>query len=1080
MNLSNKLTFSLVFSVVFVALIAFAATPVMAITTVTAQVTEVVDASSTTGAIVQGKKVVTIKYSENADPKPTLATFTSGTSDPNDLETVATTPDSTLSVTFAEVDASTFLLAFLGPTDGTLDPVIPSIKLPGYTEIAGNELTGDAANDPASPFVLEGNTLAGKGYAIVATYYERTADGDTGNLISSVSGAAVDVSTTTNGSFPTLPTRIASGEPIVRLDWNNHFDATSTTADLMPDLWAHFQLNTRGTLDLTVVHGDASPIDGTFTPTDEGATTRAGDVNARTVVINEVMWARDNSQVGSDGYIREQWIEIYNTKTTPVPFENIWFTLSNDNPAPTNASTDRLSTNPTFLSKDIWDITGKGQDGNAVNPDNQADKEFISMQRTSHGNGWAAGSWGKSGDLFLPNFRGTPGMANSPDTLPDGRNAPGTTNPPKNKIVINEIGNSSTENHDWIELKNVTDSDQSLKGYSLTLVTGYDTEADLFDFGNDDKVLANGHLLLLNSHPQDNKHSRGFDIRTAVGDQLFGVTESTHRYLVVGSNKIQIPADGNWMLILRSSADNKFHNSSHNIHDVAGPGGGQGTFVIQDLEAASPRKDDKSDGADDAGDIWDTRVWPLNGQRGADGTLLRISGDNKVWARDTGKQGFAKDAFKAAGYTGIGYDRKTPANDENGGTPGFPNDAAKSTVADIGGRLIVSELMLTTDDGRYPQWIELKNTSTTHGINFGGPAGKRWRIEFENHNSGTWQSRNRPLNVKFDLIDLFPNGVPPGQTLLIVSTTVRGNAMSNPDHFPAHRVASIEQTKKSAFGLANKRDVFLNVEGGFTITIKDSAGQISDMVGNLDGKEASVRAGIPLDDPYGWDWPTTLAADGSRTSLIRLKNDDGTPRAGTPVRPVEDDPATVDDPETEEIENNEAVEANEARGAVLPMGERWRGAGRTGTGEQMLVWAKYKDYAWVHAVDTGGAALEELTYYGNEDDYGTPLYSAGDLAVGALPVQLSSFRPVLENGQVVIRWTTESELDNAGFNILRSDTRDGEFKKINAELIQGAGTTGERHVYKWIDATAKPVLFTTAKLKMYLSLVSVKRLQLLS
>ena len=49
------------------------------------------------------------------------------------------------------------------------------------------------------------------------------------------------------------------------------------------------------------------------------------------------------------------------------------------------------------------------------------------------------------------------------------------------------------------------------------------------------------------------------------------------------------------------------------------------------------------------------------------------------------------------------------------------------------------------------------------------------------------------------------------------------------------------------------------------------------------------------------------------------------------------------------------------------------------------------------------------TWYGNSDDYGTPGYIRGT----PLPVSLSAFRATLENGEVVIRWTTESELDNA-------------------------------------------------------------------
>ncbi len=73
-----------------------------------------------------------------------------------------------------------------------------------------------------------------------------------------------------------------------------------------------------------------------------------------------------------------------------------------------------------------------------------------------------------------------------------------------------------------------------------------------------------------------------------------------------------------------------------------------------------------------------------------------------------------------------------------------------------------------------------------------------------------------------------------------------------------------------------------------------------------------------------------------------------------------------------------------------------------------------------------------------------------------LPVTLSHFRAELTNVGVVLKWTTESEVDNAGFNIYRSPTKDGEFKVVNPTMIQGAGTTGERNNYTWKDTTAKP------------------------
>ena len=110
--------------------------------------------------------------------------------------------------------------------------------------------------------------------------------------------------------------------------------------------------------------------------------------------------------------------------------------------------------------------------------------------------------------------------------------------------------------------------------------------------------------------------------------------------------------------------------------------------------------------------------------------------------------------------------------------------------------------------------------------------------------------------------------------------------------------------------------------------------------------------------------------------------------------------------------------------------------------------------AWIPAVNTEREFKITIksTWYGDEDDYGTP----GNRPGMVLPVTLSSFRPTLEDGKVTVRWTTESELDNAGFNIYRSETRNGEYKQVNTEMIQGAGTTGERTAYKWVDQTAKP------------------------
>ena len=105
---------------------------------------------------------------------------------------------------------------------------------------------------------------------------------------------------------------------------------------------------------------------------------------------------------------------------------------------------------------------------------------------------------------------------------------------------------------------------------------------------------------------------------------------------------------------------------------------------------------------------------------------------------------------------------------------------------------------------------------------------------------------------------------------------------------------------------------------------------------------------------------------------------------------------------------------------------------------------------WYRAFDA--KRLVVGIYYGHSQDLGTPAYRRGK----PLPVELSQFSARLVKDEVVIDWTTESELNNAGFNILRSTSRTKNFRPINTKLIKGAGTTGERNTYQFIDKTAKP------------------------
>ena len=100
---------------------------------------------------------------------------------------------------------------------------------------------------------------------------------------------------------------------------------------------------------------------------------------------------------------------------------------------------------------------------------------------------------------------------------------------------------------------------------------------------------------------------------------------------------------------------------------------------------------------------------------------------------------------------------------------------------------------------------------------------------------------------------------------------------------------------------------------------------------------------------------------------------------------------------------------------------------------------------WILASSTS-LVSGPTTWYGSDEDAGTPGYDAG----GPLPVELSHFRPARDKatGAVVITWATQSELNNAGFFIKRSNQKDREFKVINATMIAGAGNHfGEAVLY---------------------------------
>jgi hypothetical protein len=69
-------------------------------------------------------------------------------------------------------------------------------------------------------------------------------------------------------------------------------------------------------------------------------------------------------------------------------------------------------------------------------------------------------------------------------------------------------------------------------------------------------------------------------------------------------------------------------------------------------------------------------------------------------------------------------------------------------------------------------------------------------------------------------------------------------------------------------------------------------------------------------------------------------------------------------------------------------------------------------------------------------------------------VNLTTFNAEFVNSQFTIFWSTQSEIDNSGWNIYRAESDQfAEASKVNNELIDGSGTTAEPTDYIFVDET---------------------------
>ena len=394
-----------------------------------------------------------------------------------------------------------------------------------------------------------------------------------------------------------------------------------------------------------------------------------------------------------------------------------------------------------------------------------------------------------------------------------------------------------------------------------------------------------------------------------------------------------------------------------------------------------------------------TKLWPLRATAAGHGNV--IDGDvedfnsGRVYQRNDRVSGIGEKDWSVRGYTGIGYKRSAANNGQNGGTPGFDNGALKEKDGDLAGDSAVTISEIMYDRGsreNLVQWIELHNSSMTQAVNL-----NEWKLKIENAND---------VDVRRPAVTIGNLGgtiIPPNQTVLIVAYVTGRHSRGSQGNvdFPAQRIINLSGKGELEIPEGvNKRNYRLLSETAFKLTLTEKGGGTVDTVGNL-GADGTAM----------WELPET--DNGGRSSIIRRYNTGKTTRGGMM-----------------------------AATGTLPV---WSGQG--------ALKGAAGDAGWILAASSHLTEVRvNETYYGNPDDIGTPGYRGG----GPLPVSLSKFRPerLKDTGEIVVRWVTESELNNAGFNILRSEKRDSGFTKIHFEA--GEGTTSERTVYEWKDTSAKP------------------------
>jgi hypothetical protein len=125
---------------------------------------------------------------------------------------------------------------------------------------------------------------------------------------------------------------------------------------------------------------------------------------------------------------------------------------------------------------------------------------------------------------------------------------------------------------------------------------------------------------------------------------------------------------------------------------------------------------------------------------------------------------------------------------------------------------------------------------------------------------------------------------------------------------------------------------------------------------------------------------------------------------------------------------------------------------------------KVRDYGILMKVQDEASDLKPFQSFASKEDTAPSFGAYLEITEKSTLVTLSSFEAVSAGRNVIVQWVTETEIDNAGFNLFRS-VNGGEYEQINDSLIPAAGVVGGGAAYEFVDVAAPKRFSCTYKLQ---------------